>query len=59
MLKFYLITGVLICLWYTAAAVNKWQTPDLAPAGGSYGGGSYGGGGYYGRPYGGSYGFGK
>jgi len=55
----YLCCGMVVCLWFTAAAAFGWQSPDFgvvkALNSGSGRSGYYGGG----RSYGGSWGGGK
>ena len=53
----YLSCGIVICLWFTAAAAFSWKSPDFGIVKSMNSGG---GGGYYrGRSYGGSWGGGK
>lgn len=53
----YLVSGIVICLWFTAAAAFRWQAPDFGIVKAlNEGGGGYHGGG---RSFGGSWGGGK
>jgi len=56
----YLVVGISVCCWFTAAAAFRWRAVDLGivkalQEGSRSGGGYYGGG----RSYGGSWGIGK
>ena len=50
----FLLYGLAVCGYFSAARIGRWPAPDFPAGGGSYSGGSS-----YGRSSGGSWGGGK